>query len=991
MAIKLYLLSTPRVEIDGEFKNIKFNSPSSLLIYLAYRKKWVPRAELAFLYKPDEEEKEARRYVRLLIHRAKRLPWAKNLEVERQQVRFLVDSDVTDYLQVIAEKDWQKACDIYSESLLNGFSLPEIYSFNSWLELERNELEYNYQNALKENASNLEKQGGYLKASKNLIKLLEFDWANEEIVRLAMRNAYLGKDADLAIRIYDTFKKALKEELDLEPLKESQDLFTKIKNSEELEHSPIKEQSFTKLNLPIQTTRFIGRRNDLKNLNVRCASESCRLLSIVGLGGIGKTRLGLELARSQVANYPDGVFFIALADIKANMLASIIAKALELNIRSDAQTKTDLLKYLEDKKILLILDNFEHMLAAKEFVSEILNSSPKLTIVITTRVALNIKQEYIYDLRGLNYPLDENEENLANFDAIKLFISSANRVMPSLEFDADNLEIAAKITKLVEGMPLAIELASAWLRIISVEQLYLEVQKSLDMLSNQQNDALYRHRNVRAVFDYSWQRLAKKQQNILKQLAVFEGGFSLEAAEVVAGAHLNYLLNITNESLIRAVTSNRFSMHQLIRKYIREKLDEDETLDKEYKLKHAKYFVKMLSDCDIDRHEESKNSVDKIELEIENIRLSWQLLLNECQFKYLNNAIKVLDFFYKTRGLYQEAKIFYLSYIDGLRSKCDTNGLDYFELIANLHFRAGFCARQQDDLEQANELFNQALELGNLYEFKMVVVRCYFELGVIAYKKGEFLEAENYFLKTEEIGREIGDVKITVDAVNTLGLVAKATNKYDRARAYLTKAITLYNRLNNQRGEGIAFSNLGNLEESLGNYESAQKLYYKALPIFEELNYVPGIAVIKTNIGVIEYRLKNLAKSLEMTLAGLELKIKMQGSRGIAKSYINLARIYKDTSEEEKARKYLFDALDLANKNNFEPALIEAVSYLAHLFFVDKNKPLAAQILTMIVEHPKAEAVYKEEALKALEKFELDEALENMSLDEIVSAILISK
>ncbi len=989
MAIKLHLLSTPRVEIDGKSENIKLNSPSSLLIYLAYRHKWIPRAELAFLYKPDEEEGDAKRYLRLLVHRAKGLSWANGLEIERQQIRFLIDTDVAEFQRVIEQKDWQKACAIYTEPLLNSLNLQEVYSFNSWLELERNELEYKYQNALKENASILEQQGNYNEAADNLLKLLKLDSTNEEIVRLAMRNAYLGKQIDLAKHIYEKFRLALKEELDLEPLIETQNLLLKIENLDELEPIQTKRSSFIKLNLPAQTTRFIGRKNDLKNLNNNCISQECRLLSLVGLGGIGKTRLGLELARSQVANYPDGVFFIALADIKSNMLANTIARALEISITNDSQTKDKLLNYLKDKKLLLILDNFEHILEAKSLVAEILESSTKLKIVITSRVALNLRLEHIYDLRGLSYPEHENEENLADFDAIKLFISSANRVMPSLEFDDNTLKTAAKITNLVEGMPLAIELSSAWLRIISVEQLLLEIQKSLDMLSSEQADVAFRHRNVRAVFDYSWQRLGKKQKDILKQLAVFKGGFSLEAAEEVAGAHLSYLLNITNESLIRTANNNRFNMHELIRKYISEKLKENKLEHNQYKLKHAKYFAKVLSECNTDAHEEVKEAMTNIEVDIENIRLAWQILVDNCQLSELNNSLSALDYFYSNSGLYEEAKDFYLEHIKSIEAKCQSDEIEYIQLMASLKFRAAICASRLDIREQASHLLAQALELAMQKDIKAVIVKCYFELGIISYKQGQFIEAEDYFLKTQKVGEDLAEDKIIVDAVNALGLVAKATNKHDQARAYLTKAISLFEKLENKRGAAMAFSNLGNLEEALANYNAAQKLYYKALPIFEELNFVPGVAVIKGNIGVIEYRLDNMPKALEITLEALELKRKIQSQRGIALSYINLARIYAATNESKKVKAYLYDALDLAMENNFEPTLIEVLSYFAHLIFKTKNKILAWQIFTMIINNPKSEISHKNKAYKALAKIKVAKSTKILNFDEIISEIIL--
>ncbi len=971
--------------MNKQVENIKLSAPSSLLIYLAYRGKWIPRTELAFLYKPDEPEVDAKRYLRLLIHRAKSIPWATNLEVERTQLRFLIGTDVAEYLKAYKDKNWQKACSLYKGKFLNGLSLAEVYSFNSWLELERTELEYKHQNALRRRAEELIKQGNEKEASESLLELLDYDWTNEEVVRLAIQAACASGQNALANNVYARFEKVLKDELDLEPLAETKELLEELSNLNGLEPTQKKAASFTKVSLPAQSTRFIGRKNDLKRLNQSCSSEGCRLLSIVGLGGIGKTRLGLELARSQVSNFADGVFFIALADIKAKMLANTISRALEIPTDDDSKTKKLLLDFLIDKRLLLVLDNFEHILDCKGLLAEMLELSPGIKIVVTTRVSLKLKAEHIYELRGLDYPKDENQDKIQDFDAVKLFLSAAKRVAPGLKADDESLKLITKICQLVEGMPLAIELSSSWLRIISLEQLYKEIQKSLDMFSSEHSDIALRHRNVRAVFDYSWQRLSEKQQDILKRLSVFRGGFNLKAAEKVARAHLGHLLNMTNESFIRSESNNRFSMHELIRKYVSDELKKDSDLFDLYGLEHARYFATMLADCDIEDYEKSKKALLNIDADIENIRLAWVVLVGNCLLKELIGSIRALDYFYGNRGLFQEAKEFYLSHVSSLEKHCANNSLDYAKIISSLKFRAAISVSRQDQSSESSELFAQALEIADRFEIEEISQRCYFELGVISYKQGNYSEAEGLFLKAKRIGEDLNDDRIVVDAVNALGLVAKATNNIEQAREYLHQSIRMFNKLNYKRGEAMAFSNLGNLEEALGNYKQAQKLYYKGLPIFEEMNFIPGIAVIKSNIGVIEYRLNNLPKALKMSLEALELKRKMHGQRGIVKSYLNLSRIHMALKERQEAIRYLYQALDLAEQNYFEPSLIEVVSHFVESVFIESDKIFAAQICHAILNHPKAEGVYKDQAKITLDELSPEKDYQELSLEQVVA------
>jgi non-specific serine/threonine protein kinase len=335
-----------------------------------------------------------------------------------------------------------------------------------------------------------------------------------------------------------------------------------------------------KHNLPAQTTPFVGREHELQHIANVFTNPDIRLLTIIGQGGMGKTRLMLEVAHRLMREndllseappfYADGVFFVELAALSApENIITAIADAMSFQFQPDERSpKQQLLDFLRPKQVGLMLDNFEHLLAGAGIVHEILQAAPHVRITVTSRERLNLSGETLLHLEGMDFPDWETPEDALEYSAVKLFLQGATRANSAFTLKADDLVYVARICRQAEGLPLAIILAASWLPMLSISEIAVEMRQSLDFLQTELRDIPSRQRSMRAVFDYSWNLLNLNEQQIFTRLAVFSGSFTREAAEAVTGAHLRVLMSLTNKSLLRRhAESGRYEIHELLRQY----------------------------------------------------------------------------------------------------------------------------------------------------------------------------------------------------------------------------------------------------------------------------------------------------------------------------------------------------------------------------------------------------------------------------------------
>ncbi|MGD8634649.1 MAG: adenylate/guanylate cyclase domain-containing protein, partial [Anaerolineales bacterium] len=396
----------------------------------------------------------------------------------------------------------------------------------------------------------------------------------------------------------------------------------------------LKSPGVRPIHLPIPSTPFIGRRKELDELSALIQDPDTRLITIFGVGGMGKTRLAIAAGETQTEpsngrdaekkqQFPDGIFFVSLAPLdSSDRLVSTIAEEVGFRFFEGVETRKQLLDFFREKSLLLILDNFEHLLDAASLIAEIVAVAPKVKVLTTTREKLNLSCETIFPLGGLAYPTyDTNSEDdidaLPNtYSAITLFLQTARRVNPSVKLTRENLVAVKEICQQVGGIPLGIELAAGWMEVLPAEKISLKIQENLDFLTAARRDLPDRHQSLRAVFSSTWEMLDDQLQEVFSKLTVFHGGFTHEAALDVAGASLNQLRTLLNKSLIQSLGDNRLEIHELLRQYGGEKLAQDEQHKIRVRDLHSRYFASY-----VEQNEEHTlfGNLESLRSEIDNI------------------------------------------------------------------------------------------------------------------------------------------------------------------------------------------------------------------------------------------------------------------------------------------------------------------------------------------------------------------------------------
>ncbi|MCI0708715.1 MAG: helix-turn-helix domain-containing protein [Chloroflexi bacterium] len=377
--------------------------------------------------------------------------------------------------------------------------------------------------------------------------------------------------------------------------------------------------------LPRPTSPFIGRTDELAHLGTYLADSSCRLLTLVGAGGIGKTRLAVQAATIYGNPYMDGVFFVPLDGLSApEYIVPTVAQYLQFNFMGSESPENQLMSFLHDKALLLVLDNFEHLIDARELLLTMLDNTVHLKLLVTSRERLNVQQEWTLEIEGLHF--EEQSD-----DAVQLFIQRATQLNHHIE--ASDMPYVLDICRLLDGKPLGIELAASWLYLLTCKEIAEQMRTSLDFLTSDAPDIDVRHRSLRKVFDHSWALLSPVAQSVLRKLSVFRGGFRQEAAEVVAGATLATLAELRNKSLLRRDEQGRFHLHEMLRQYAAHQLDAEESFETHFA--HAHYYAEFTQQSFNPIDTSLEEFFEVVRHEIENVRAAWYWAIDNHHLPFL--------------------------------------------------------------------------------------------------------------------------------------------------------------------------------------------------------------------------------------------------------------------------------------------------------------------------------------------------------------------
>ena len=469
-------------------------------------------------------------------------------------------------------------------------------------------------------------------------------------------------------------------------------------------------------NLPIAPTPFIGRSNELQDI-AQAFQQGARLVTILGAGGMGKTRLSLAYGQQSLGQYSDGVYFVPLDAVETTdgILLQLI-ETLELKVSNKLSYHQQLLDYVSDKNMLLITDNWEHLLDGATLVSDILLSASDVHIITTSREKLSLAGEFVFRLSGLSVPDNHNLALIRNAEAVQLIQETAQRIIPDWQVTEDKLQDIHKLCRITDGMPLGIILAISWLDVYPLSEINNEIQNNINFLHTELRDVPRRHRNIESVFEWTWKLLSPAEQDIFMKLSVFRNGCTLEAIEAVTGATPRALQALVRKALVYRSKQNRYTLHELLRQYGEKKLAEQPDIEHQTRQLHATYFTDVA-----DQIMSNQLTGDKAEIELENLYASWRFAIHTEAIDLLWRCVNNYGIIAYQLGCLWDMKLLY----DYALEQCPKVKNDCRELYGGLLFVNSSIHAYLNDytlrdsyLEQAHTIFEGV----NLAEQRIEVI-----------------------------------------------------------------------------------------------------------------------------------------------------------------------------------------------------------------------------------------------------------------------------
>lgn len=913
--LSLSLLGTfSAVYEERPLTQFRTKAVQALLIYLVCQAEQVhSRESLMALLWPEAPSKSAQGNLRhALYHLRQTVPDVDGASgkaisfvlADRQTVRINPDGryhlDVAEFEALTgseAATDWETAVALYRNDFLADFSLPDSPNFESWAQSRRADLRRRLLEALTRLADNYTQQENFEQAEKIARRQLTIDNLREKAHRQLMLVLTRNGRRPAALTHYQTLRQLLQDELQIEPSAETEALAAAIRTGTLPAKGKGQEaagnENVLPHNLPPQATPFIGRQVELSALDRFLAEPNVRLVTITGPGGIGKTRLALAAAERQLAqrHFPHGIFFVPLTGVEdSDGVISTIAAALEIRLE---QGESQLLNRLRPKQLLLLLDNFEQVMEGSSLVMRLLQAAPQLKILVTSRERLRLQGEQLYPLQGL-LEAEASEKN----DALELFLQAARRVQPDFAQTAVNSAALRQICRLVEGMPLALELAAAWVDLLTPAEIAAEIQRNLDFLSSGLRDSPARHSSMQAVFDASWQHLAPSEQRLLAQTTVFAGGFTREAATAIAHASLPILATLVNKSLLTfAAADGRYHIHGLLRQYAAAQLETDAALQE----RHCAYYCRWMASMQDKLYgPEQMTAVRKIQIEMGNLRAAISYALQQEQFADINVALPGLTEYFRVCGQRQEGIRLYQPIYNVLSSQPDLSPFTLFWITLWLSEFHGVL----DQLSTAKSFQWRAQTILDTPFFQQRDTRA---------ERSAWLHQEGYRLFQQEpaaaiqLFQESQTLSETLDdknssARNLIGLARAARNagNLHLAREAIIQSLSLSQVLGNPMRQVEARLMLGNLAIAAGKYSQAEKWLQESISQLEQTNH-PELLVLGLLYLAVAQEYNGRFKAALKTNKEMEQVAKKFGGASWASLNKAMNRLYLGEYERSKA------------------------------------------------------------------------------------------
>lgn len=802
------------------------------------------------------------------------------------------------------------AAELYTGDFLATLSFMGSEAFEVWRTQKQEDLHMRMMAALTNIASYHKRRREYANTIRYLSQQITLEpWREEAHYHLIEVLAMNGQIA-AALQQYEVCRRTLQGELGIEPAPAMTDLYRQIQAADP-KFSPPAPPNYRPNNLPAQPTALIGREKELADITALLTREDVRLVTLKGTGGTGKTRMalqvGMRVGTSLPDSFQDGVWLVELATIvEPKLVVSTIAATLGVKEARGTPLIDTLKLYLKSKRLLLILDNLEQVMEAAIDISRLLSSGPGVKVLCTSRIPLRIRGEREYAVRALALPDMKqlpSPEALTQYAAVCLFTERAKDVKADFELTDENTPVVAEICVRLDGLPLAIELAAARVRLSSPQTLLARLSERLKVLTGGARDLPVRHQTMRGAIAWSYDLLDEGEKQLFRRLAVFHGQRTLEAVEAVCNYDSEYnsepqldipdgVQSLLDKSLLQrregSEGRSRLWMLETLHEYAQEKLEESGECEA-LKREHALYFMRLAEEAEPELTGNQQAAwLVRLDQEHDNIRAALRWAMENGTTEAVEVGLRMFGAtwrFWNIRGHFTEGRE---QLMDILGRETDLSLPTMRAYRAKALNGAGVLAWSQGDYAAARALHEESLAMRRELGDKQGIAYTLTNLGIVAWSQSDYATARTMHEESLVLKRELGDKLGISYSLNNLGTVTREQGDYAAARALYEESLALRRELGDKLGIAYTLTNMGTVAHLQGDYSYALALHEESLTLKRELGDELGIAYTLNNLGNVAKEQRDFAAARSLYEESLSMQRELGDKLGIAYSLNNL-------------------------------------------------------------------------------------------------------